>query len=306
MITKVISNFFLQIAALATFILPIIISSPAYADQKKDDIRLQISPVRQKISLKPGDKYSGSFRVSNIGLKNLHFKIYVAPYNVDGENYRPDHERRTHYNQIIDWVKIDTINGSLRPDENREINYTINVPLDVPAGSQYASLMAETINPDSDQDGSIVKATGRVGIILSAQVAGNTRYQGRLVNQSINTFFFNPPIFATSIIENTGNVGLDAKYVLKVRSFFSGSEVYSNETSPIIKEILPETKRYFSLPWHNSPKLGIFKVEQTIELLGKTETITKTVFIVPIWFIVIVILLIFAIIYHFVSRRKKS
>lgn len=285
------------------FIFAFIFANPALA-APKDDVRMQISPVRQKLSLKPGQRYVGTFELRNVGKKEFTYKLSASPYQVVGDKYENNYNTRNKYTQIVDWVSFNKTGDKLAPEKAHTIEYTINVPMDVPAGGQYLALMAET--EDGSPKGSTVKTINRLGLILSASIEGDTRIEGRLLSQNLDTFFFNSPIFATSLVENTGNVGLDAKYTLTVRSFFTNEEVYSNSLNPVIKEILPETRRFNTNPWNNSPQLGIFKVKQTVEILGKVSEIEKVVFVCPIWLIIIFIIVFFIIVYQFLIRRKKS
>lgn len=289
---------------LSFFVLNGVNATPAFAEKKLDPIRIQISPANHKISLEPGANYTGSFKVQNAGSENFKYKLSATPYQVEGERYQPVYNRENKYTQIANWVTFDHNSGSLSPNETKEVFYTIKVPKDVPAGGQYAALMAEVENASNS---GVIKAGSRVGMILYSRVSGHTREEAKVLNNNISGFFLNPPISVTSLVENTGNVDITAKYTLNISSFFSGQEVYSNSNSPEERSILPETKYFNTLSWTGGPLLGLFHVEQIVELPGKTPVTTKKVVLIcPIWLIALLIIGLFAIIFRIMSQIKSK
>ena len=164
--------------------------------------------------------------------------------------------------------------------------------------------MAQTTDTSSDSDQ--IQIINRVGMILYAQVAGETRAEGRIIDNQIKTFMLSGPISATSIVENTGNVDLEGKYFLKVKTLFTDRIIYTNEEAPIEKVVLPGTKRFVTSRWENSPNFGIYKVEQTIDFASDSDTLEKIVLICPLWLIIIIILFIAAVIFHFVYHHQEK
>ena len=126
-----------------------------------------------------------------------------------------------------------------------------------------------------------------------------------MIENKIPTFLFNPPISASSIVENTGNTHANVKYVLQVYPFFGDEEVYTNEEDPTTLVLLPDTRRLNTVSWEGAPSLGIFRVKQTVSFWDETSTTEKLVFLCPIWFIFIVLLIIFCAIFWIVSRVRN-
>jgi len=288
--------------------------SPVMAVNEVPEYRIQLSPAKQDIGdLKPGEKYTGTFKVQNTGSKAFDFKVGVSPYTVVDEYYSPEYSKETQFTDIVNWVKFSKETGTLEPNGEAEISYTISVPSDVPAGGQYAVLTAETTNEDSNTDGSGIVAVRRVGMILYSNVQGSTRKDGSISENKIPTILFNPPISATSIVTNDGNTHGTASYVLEVCPLFSGKasdgtlcdeEVYTNRENPDTLTILPETRRFNTVTWAGSPKLGIFRVRQTVTLFGETSETEKIVFLCPIWFAFIIILIIFCAVFWIITRVR--
>ena len=282
--------------------------TPAIAEEVPDS-RLHISPTTISLNLEPGTTETFTYEVQNTGRKGYNFEIGITPYNVVDENYTPDYDTATSYNKITDWVTFSDTKGYVAPNENYEITVTVNVTDDVPSGGQYAMIYTQLSN-DISSDGSTDMSAGvsinqRVGLLIYSEVEGNTRREGRVLETKIPTFIFDPPITATSLVENTGNVHATATYTLQVFPLFGDEEVYTNEENPATLTILPETQRFNSISWDGAPQLGIFRVRETVSILDDTQTIEKIVFLCPIWFLFLVLLIIFFVIFWLVSRARS-
>lgn len=281
--------------------------SPAIAADDIPEYRLQVSPVRLNLSLEPGTTTVDTFEVQNTGSKAYDYEVGVTPYNVVGETYKPDYETSTSYNNIVDWITLSQEEGHIEPNENQEITVTVKVPQDVPSGGQYAMVYVQiTSDQTPNSDGAGISLDQRVGLVTYAEVeGGNTRREGQVLETKIPTILFNPPITATSLVENTGNVHATAYYTLQVFPLFGDEEVYTNEENPATLTILPETQRFNSISWDGAPQLGIFRVRETVTILDDTQTIEKIVFLCPIWFLFLILLIIFFVIFWLVSRARS-
>lgn len=276
--------------------------SPVVAEEVPD-YRLQISPVSITIDLVPGKVEIGEFKVQNTGKKAFKFKVGVAPYSVIDAQYNPDYDTEGVYNDIVEWVTFSQDEGEVKPNESVDIQFSIKVPKDVPGGGQYAMLYAEIIN-DDDTAVSGIAAQRRVGIILYSDVEGVTRKTGEILENKIPSILFNPPVIAESLVSNTGNTHANTRYVLQVYPLFSDEEVYTNEENPDTRTVLPETQRFNTVTWAGAPHLGIFRVKQTIYLFDQVSTTEKIVFLCPIWFLFIILLIIFSVIFWIFTRVR--
>lgn len=269
------------------------------------DYQIQISPVKIELDLKPGETTEAKFKVQNTGNKTFDYKMGVRPFSVSGDDYKQDISTETKYNDIVKWISFSEPEGTIESDHEVEMTLTVKVPKDVPAGGQYAMVMAGMIEPASENTGSGITAEKQVGMLVySKNVEGETRRTGEIVENKVPSFMFAPPIQATSVVENTGNVHMEATYVMQVYPLFGDEEVYSNEESPETRTILPETRRLNTMSWNGAPQLGIFKVRQTVKFLDKESVTEKLVFICPLWFLFIILAIIFLAIFWIVSRAR--
>lgn len=272
------------------------------------DYRLAISPSREDLGIiKPGEQYTGEFKVLNKGKFSFEYEVSFAPYAVTNEFYDPSFTQETVYTEIKNWIVVDKENGTLEPGEEDTISYVVSVPDGEHGGAQVAAIII-TMKNNIESNGGI-EAVRQLGYIVYGNVDGQVTKTGRVLENKVPGFLFNPPIVASSLVENTGNVYTRATYKLQVFPLFSDEEVYTNEEQPENNIVFPETKRYNEIKWESAPQLGIFKVRSTVKIFDEESVTEKIVFLCPIWFLFVVLLLIFCIIFWIASRamrRKKE
>lgn len=290
------------LAALLLSFLGVFNTAPVMADEHP--IYLWVSPATQNLGkLEPGASYEGKFVVQNSGTEDFSYKVYATPYYVTNESYNPTYEVDNNYTQIVNWFTFSKETGHLNPQENEVINFTVKVPSNAPSGGQNATIMVET--QDSVEKSAVVKATVRVGSIVYSNVSGNTKECGEIVEKNIPMLFLEPPITASGLVKNCGNVDLDVEYKMSVYPLFSDEEIYTTEENPIVLTTLPETRRYTKITWDNSPSIGFYKVVLEAKYNGNTERIEKIVLICPLWIIILVIVFIGAMVFWLVSRNRE-
>lgn len=177
------------------------------------------------------------------------------------------------------------------------------MPEDAHGGSQSAVIIIRLKQP-AESDSTAVETVQQLGYLVFGNVDGDITRTAKILENKIPSFIFDPPIIATSVIENTGNVYTNASYTLQVFPLFGNEEVYTTEENPELKVIFPETKRYSEISWEGAPALGIFRVKQTIKIFDEVSEVEKLVFLCPLWFIAIILLLIFLIIFWIISRVR--
>ncbi len=285
----------------------------SYADNKKLATSFSMSPMYEKIILTPGQSYSSEFSITSPANSeaDFNYKIFIQSYYRDEDN-NPIFEDINETSQITKWTTINSPNtGTLKPNETKKINFTIDVPKDAPAGGQYMAITAATASPESVGGKGSVSIAESVAIAYTvyAEIAGNTVRSGDIYDLNLPSFLFSGNITASAMVRNTGNVHDDAKFTLQIYPLFSNEEIYTNEENPDVRVVLPNRTLYFESIWDKTPPIGIFNVFYTIEFEGITSQISKMVIICPLWLLFVILFVIIALIIWIVIRiraHKKS
>ncbi len=267
----------------------------------KPDYRIAISPSMDPMGeLEPGTEQTGSFEVLNEGTKDFDFEVSFAPYTVSNEKYEANFADDNKYTDLRKWISVDKMSGTIPAGGLEKLTYAVKVPEDFHGGMQSAAILV-TMKNNNDGSGNI-EAVHQLAYLVFGNVDGEITKTGKVLENKIPGFLFNPPVMASSLVENTGNVYTTATYKLQVFPLFGDEEVYTNEETPENSIVFPETKRYNEIRWEGAPQLGIFRVRQTVSIFDTESVEEKLVFLCPIWFLFIVILLVFLIIFWIISR----
>ena len=276
---------------------------------------MTISPPIEKMVVIPGEVYEGSVKVANSATakKNLEYSVRVGSFSLredeNGETdyYNTDVDTITGYNQIMEWITLGKEKGSVAPNEIDVVPYTITVPKDAPAGGQYASIIIRNdTQPDEDEGNVVIQNVVEFAESILAEVAGETRDEGAIIENNIPAFLLKNNLSAVSKVRNNGNVHTNAKYILQVWPLFSDEEYCTNEEEPSESLIMPETERTHAEEC-SLPAVGIFRAKQTVKIFGETSIAEKIVIVCPLWLLFIILFAIaLAIIWLVTKARARS
>lgn len=277
----------------------LILPKSALAEDGRLKNEITMSPAQDTIELTAGQSFDGSFKIYNTGDVDFDFTVSVSPYSVKGEDYEQDFETQSEQTYLTDWVKFEKEKYFLKAGEHVVVNYTVNVPKQIPAGGQYAVLFAETAGATT---GSIA-SNKRVGMLLYAQTDVDPVLEGKTEAPKIPAIKFDSNLNIKQIVENTGNTDFEAEVSIKAKTLF-GREVYGY-TRPNTK-VLPRSRRAIEVKWENAPVLGLFNINLTTRFLDKTfEYSGWTLFISPVIIGVTVLVVVAIILWKHYGRKKK-
>ncbi len=273
------------------------------------DSAFTILPMSQSFELEAGKSYTGSISVSNPedAKSDFYYKVTVSPYSVVGEDYAADLTSMQNYSLITDWIKIDNPTGVLKPNDSVDVNFTITVPEDAPSGGQYAALAVSSDGDSAVQDGAVQNVLSMVSVIFGS-VAGETTESGEILNNSVPAISFNNPPAVSVTVNNTGNVHEPAIVTLKVKDVFSGRVIFphEDEMGNFQENVMPGTTRRVTREIKDLNDLGLYEVTQSVYYLGNISTVTKTMLVCPLWFMVLVSATVFAVIGVIVGKIVKN
>lgn len=268
-----------------------------------------LSPMTQRLSLDPGDTYTNSFYIMNPeqNIIPVNYALEVKSFyrTEEGEALFEDVEGR---GQLASWITLEVPDsGTLEPGASVEVFYTINVPLDVPSGGQYASITATSASTnEASPNAANINESVAMAYTIFAEVSGETKHGGVITDINIPGFLFDGNITASSRVQNTGNIHGTATYTIKIYPLFSDQPVYTNENDPDKKLILPDRGYRHEDAWEETPTVGIFNVVYDIEFDGvATERVERLVIKCPIWLLLLIMIIIITLITLVVIRVKR-
>ncbi len=278
----------------AVLALAMITTGVVSAANKKDvkpTTGLMISPATNSIELAPKQVYKGQMTVKNTSTIPMDFKIGSGSYTIVNNNYSaPNYDKVGKYSLMKDWISVDKseLHG-IPAGKTAVVNYTIKVPDNPPAGTQYATLFASTVLPTQDKSATTsVKSSARVGMVISASMkGGKTVDRNTIEKQSIPGYQPQAPLKSSFTIKNEGNVAAAVNYSMEVHSWLDNRLEFQGEQQQA--SVYPETSRDFDMTW-TQMRTGIYKVKQKVSVNGRDHSIEKVVVSVPIWIFVLAII----------------
>ena len=286
-------------------------SSPVSAIET-GDIVMHVKPVEQEVDLAPGQVVRGKVTVQNIGRLPFSINVSARPYQVANENYDPDFVTENSYTRLHTWLTFPQTKFQIQPGATQDVEFVITVPAGVPGGGQYAAVIIETrdgISPDAN-----VRVSSQIAALLYAHVEGEEHIGGVLMSHDLPWLGLDSPLTVRATVKNDGNVDFRLTHSLKIVDFFTNREILNEssvdaEGKPLARAtptILPETQRSSSITWSGAPKLGVFKVTQTIAFLDQNYTYEQIVILCPIWLAGAILFFVFLIVLWTIILVRKD
>ncbi|MBQ3445547.1 hypothetical protein IJG29_02360 [Candidatus Saccharibacteria bacterium] len=269
-----------------------------------------VLPMSQDMYLEAGKTFTGSITVANPAdaSGDFYYAVSVSPYSVVDENYTADLATMSDRSAIVKWIEIENPTGVLKPNESVKVNFKINVPLDAPSGGQYAAIAVRSNEEATDTGGVSVQNVFELASLLLANVAGETKHEGSILENQIPGFITNGSPTVTALLTNDGNVHETAKVTIHVKNAITGETMFPKEgqSDEFIELVMPGTNRYIARSLDDLPSLGIYSVSQDISYLGGSSYNSTVMISCPIWFLVLFIVTIGAIVGTTIALVRKK
>lgn len=255
-----------------------------------------VGPVRLEYSLNPGDTVSGTIMLMN--------------EEKDPHTFYPSFERFTENNGAKVFIKetsdlstwFHTASSvALRPGEQKNIPFTIDVPKDAQPGGHFAVMWWSTSPPDA-KTGEQVSIVTRAGILVYMTVSGDIREGGSLTSLTANgggSFFFGFPITFSAAFHNDGNVYAKPQGTVDVYNTF-GFRSASFSVNEFGSNVLPQSDKSFDVVWQSNPwAFGVYHAVATLRFGSNSQTVTasKWFILLPLWNTIILVIVLVLIIW---------
>lgn len=272
-----------------------------------------VSPMSQKIHLKPGETYKGKIMVANPAAAetDFYYRVTVYPYSVLGEEYDTDFKTVSDWSRMVEWTTLENETGVLKPNGTQIVNFTIEVPKNAPGGGQYMMLGVSSDQPVDSVNGSAVQSVYEMASVVYADVEGEIMQSGQILENQIPGFVALGTPYVLTRLENTGNVHETAEITITVKNNLNGETIFpkNGEKNTFESVVMPQTVRLVKREIADMPALGIFEVNQKVAFMGSDTDTTTVMVVCPIWFFFLVAAvigsIIGAVIYGIYARHKK-
>lgn len=281
------------------------IYQPAHAQVGK---AVTIIPPKFELFSNPGDTIVEKIKVQNESDSPLTFSVVVEDFTTSGEEGQVVLEGEdTSTYSLARWIEPETKDLILQPNEERSINFLINVPRDAEPGGHYASILFST-GADQDVPGSAVVAQ-RIGSLILLRVSGNVNEQANIESFSVPGYSEKGPVNFSLRVKNEGNVHVRPEGTYVIQNLF-GNKIA--EIPLDSRNVIPGSIRKMDTLWDQQRLFGRYKVtlfstygegsQKKALTAASTFTVASKTAIVLISVIVVALL---GIIITLISGRKR-
>lgn len=228
-----------------------------------------IFPAKVFLTIDKGTEGSSWIRVTNAGDAKVGVLISTEEIVPQANNSFNTLPKAPGISSIVDWMKIDKKVFNLKPNESKEVPFSIKVPADASPGSRFAIVYFGTGAPAGEKGQLAISA--RVGALVFITVPGDFRQTGEISNfRSSNKFIFQKePISFKFDFSNTGTVYFEPKGTIAVTNIFRQTA----GTIPVEGQVvLPTGFRTIYVTWpYDGWLFGIYKAHLAISVTGKGD-----------------------------------
>lgn len=304
---------FLKIILLFLFLIANFFIFPIKSTAQIPGEGLTISPPIFELTLKPGETYSKTIKVTNPTEKLMEVYPLVMNFKAKGEGGEPAFYSATEEEakfSLAHWIKFSQTKIALTPEQVVEFDYQITVPKDAEPGGHYGVIFFATEPPELEQDITQVAIASMIGSLVLVKVPGTIIEKGFLEEFSAKRFYFKPPVDFHIRIANLGNVHFKPQGDITVKNW-QGEEVDKIAVNETKGNVLPDSTRKFEEKWErNGLILGRFSADLRVVYGEGEKTLDgKLIFwIIPWWSIasLVVIIVIITLTIWLIKRRRKS
>ncbi len=247
---------------------------------------LTIIPPKFELFSNPGETSTQVIRIRNESTAPATYTMIVEDFTTAGEEGQvilEEGESDTSYS-LAKWIELSTKDIILQPNEEKNVAFVVNTPIDAEPGGHYASILFKTGGTEDVKGGASV--TNRIGSLVLLRVSGNVTEDAEIETFSAPKFLNTGPVPILLRLKNNGNAHIIPKGTIVITNTF-GKKV--DEIPLTGKNVLPGATRKMETLWEKNKLLGNYTAtliatygQQNKPLTGvvKFTVISKTALIV--------------------------
>ncbi|MDD5547409.1 MAG: hypothetical protein PHN74_00705 [Candidatus Pacebacteria bacterium] len=236
---------------------------------------ITVGPVRMEYSVNPGDIVKGEMLLKNEGGGSRIFYPNLEKFfEENGQKVFSGEE-----SEISKWIKT-AKSVALKPDEQKIIPFSIEVPADASPGGHFAVMWWGNVAPNSEKADQVGVNT-RAGILVYLTVSGNTIESGNIGEIRTNypkSIINKLPVNFVISFENKGNVILKPFGELVIKNFFGVTKgiLRVNDKGLIV---MPNDKKNLETEWNSDFAFGPYKATANLVLGKDNQRIEKSIWV---------------------------
>lgn len=170
--------------------------------------QLSISPLTFELTANPGDVLANKLRIYNPSDSTIAIEMEKEDFTASGETGEvriTPAEAETY--SLARWISISPETFTLGPNEQKFVNFIINIPKNAEPGGKYGSVLASTagiISPGKEIVGMAVSQ--KLGALVLLTVSGEVVERLEVEEFSVPSFSEYGPIPFTIRFKNTGTI----------------------------------------------------------------------------------------------------
>ncbi|MDD3793869.1 MAG: hypothetical protein PHI37_03595 [Candidatus Gracilibacteria bacterium] len=154
------------------------------------DVDLIVSPIKYEIELNPGGSITKTAKLINKSNNPMIIYTGVSDFMSNDTSGNPVFVRKSELvnpnQELASWITINTNTINLNALEEKDVEFTINVPLDATPGGHYGAVFFKNYGENSINSGGQVKINVDYGVLLLINVDGEIIDNGKPGEPNIN------------------------------------------------------------------------------------------------------------------------
>jgi hypothetical protein len=280
-------------------------------ETKAEAIRFGVNKSIIELEVEKGKEYDLDLIVSNKGDQTEILVLKKEDFYLTGHQNQviiEENQNENFDNSLIDWLKIETRELELKKNQEKKLDFKLQVPKEAEPGS-YWGMIFVTSKPKAIEgtQASNVKTVGQIGVYVIVNLldsGGNLDKRGKIVKLQ-SSFLVNKENRINLRLKNQGNGVFTPYGFIETENLFNLKETQNLNLEP--HKLFPGRDYNYSLTFKDLSGFSIYKIKAHI-YDGENNLMTKTSYSIGVWLFLIPIgftFLILAGIIIFLRRRQK-
>ncbi len=208
---------------------------------------LTVSPVKAELEIDPGKRLHSKLVLTNEEQDTKIYYLSVQNFNAKDESGVPQFSPKN--DGLASWVEIES-KVVLGPKEQKDIPYSIAVPLGTEPGGYFAGIFASAVPPEEKNNGDVAVET-QVGSLLLVRVSGAVTESTEILEfftKDKKSVFTSLPVDFYFRFQNSGQSWAKPLGDLIIKNM-AGKTTKVIPANPDGSNVLPKSIRRFEASW---------------------------------------------------------